>query len=332
MASELQAQSLDEVKEGIRNKPADPSRPAWSELVASFAETGERIGVLSSEFFADAGDEAAARVVADLGGARTQVLVTLRPLAKIMPSQWQQNVQSGMATPYEEWLTELLDKPDEPTAARFWHRHRHDLFVKRWAAAADPERVTVLVVDDSQPDRLLRDFEALLGLPEETLRKEKNTTNRSLTAGETEAVRATAAAFERNGWSKALFRQYVRYGVVPRIKTARRPGPAESKIATPGWALERAAGIGGSMADVIAASGVRVIGDLGLLRGEDVRAAEPGELLVDPDVTVQAILGCMNAVMKHRDDQSAAPERNGSLLRVVGQRTKKRLFGSRDRA
>lgn len=320
------------VKEGIQAKPSDPSRPAWSELVAAFHRTGERIGVLSSEFFADANEAGAARVVADLGGERTHILITLRPLAKIMPSQWQQSVQSGMSTPYEEWLAGLLDRRDEPTAAKFWHRHRHDRFVERWAAAAGPERVTVLVVDDTRPHRLLRDFEALLGLPEETLRKEKNTTNRSLTAAETEAVRATAAAFAQRGWSKGLFRQYVRYGVVPRIKTARDPRPGEPKIATPEWALERAAEIGGDMAESIAASGVRVIGDLGLLRGGDTRAAEPGELLVDPEVTVQAVLGCMTAVMKERDDGPLAAAESGSRLRIVGQNTRRRLFGSRGKA
>lgn len=320
------------VRQGSGTRSMEPNNSAWSELAAAFDETGERIGVLSSEFFADADDTAARRVVAELGGPSVRILITLRPLAKIMPSQWQQHVQSGKSTPYEEWLTDLFDEHSGTKSAKsFWKRHRHDRFTERWAAAADPERVTVLVVDDSRPEQLLRDFETLLGLPEDTLRKKKNATNRSLTSGETEAVRLLAAEFERRGWSKQLFREYVRYGVVPRVKTARTPGPDEAKIATPSWALERAAEIGGEIAESIAASGVRVVGDLDLLRGEDVKPAEPGRPLVDPEVAVQAVLGCMTVAMKEQGTQRPEADRSESLLRIVGQRTKNRLFGSRGR-
>ena len=317
------------VSQAVEPRPKDPSRPAWRELAAAFAATEGRLSVLSSEFFADADDAAARRVVGDLG-ERAHVLITLRPLGKIMPSQWQQHVQSGMSTPYEQWLAELLDPDSEDEAAkRFWNRHRHDRFTARWASAAGAERVSVLIVDDSRPEKLLHDFEALLGLPEGTLRKEKNTTNRSLTAGETEAIRLIAAAFEARGWPKQRFREFVRYGAVPRIKTGRTPPPGEARIATPSWALDRAAEIGADIAESIAASGVRVIGDLGLLRGEEIEPAEPGPAQVDPEVTVQAVLGCVNAALKHQDEPRPAPEREPSLLRVVGQRTRNRLFGSR---
>ncbi|MFC9845113.1 hypothetical protein ACFWFF_25725 [Streptomyces sp. NPDC060223] len=50
--------------------------------------TGKRTSVVSSEFFADApDDETIARIVDDLGRDRVPVLITLRPLARIMPSQ-----------------------------------------------------------------------------------------------------------------------------------------------------------------------------------------------------------------------------------------------------
>ena len=52
--------------------------------------------VLSSEFFADASPEAIRRVVGELDPAKVQVVVTLRPLARIIPSQWQQCVQNQL--------------------------------------------------------------------------------------------------------------------------------------------------------------------------------------------------------------------------------------------
>jgi hypothetical protein len=51
---------------------------------------------MSIEFFVDAEDSALRRVVEDLGGRRVIVVATLRPLARVLPSQWQQYVQNGL--------------------------------------------------------------------------------------------------------------------------------------------------------------------------------------------------------------------------------------------
>src|SRR5690242_12088452 len=129
---------------------AGPSEKQWLRLVARVNGAGRAVtSVISSEFFADAPDDATiGRIVAQLGGDRVHVLVTLRPLARIMPSQWQQYVQNGLRMGYEEWLEHMLRKApyDKPNPS-FWHRHRHDRLVERWVGAVGAERVTVVVVD-----------------------------------------------------------------------------------------------------------------------------------------------------------------------------------------
>ncbi|MGH3731092.1 MAG: hypothetical protein ACRDTU_20420, partial [Micromonosporaceae bacterium] len=85
----------------------------WEDLVADAAAAGDRRAVVSSEFFSEADNEAMRRVVADMGGSRVHILVTLRPLARIVPSQWQQWVQNGLRTPYEKWLSAILTKPHD---------------------------------------------------------------------------------------------------------------------------------------------------------------------------------------------------------------------------
>ncbi|MCH7231435.1 hypothetical protein L0U85_11325 [Glycomyces sp. L485] len=328
---------VEEIKEGVRPRPDDPDRGRWRRLVEAVAQTGERIGVISSEFFADAEAEGCRRVVDDLGGPDVHIVVTLRPLAKILPSQWQQHVQSGMSTHYEPWLEALFEPdPTDRAALAFWHRHRHDRFVERWAEAAGEDRVTVLVVDDRERDRLLLDFAALLGLPEGTLRPAKGAGNRSLTAAEIEIVRHCAEASEKRGWHLSDFRKYVRYGVVPRLKTGRTPPPEEARIATPAWAVARAAEIGSSMAERITETGVRVIGDLDLLAGKHVESAEAGEHRLDPSVTAQAILSCMSVVLRDGEAAAAAAAeveraRSQSILRTVSQRARGRLARNRNR-
>ena len=57
----------------------------------------------------------------------------------------------------------------------------------------------------------------------------------------------------------------MRYGAVEHMKDARRPSADEPKIATPAWALARAAEISGEMAGRIDALGVNIVGDISSL-------------------------------------------------------------------
>jgi hypothetical protein len=242
-----------------------PDMAYWDKLVRDVREAGDQRVVVSSEFFADANDEAARRVVTDLGGPRVHVVVTLRPLAKVMPSQWQQYLQNGLRTPYLEWLDGMLRQPpyDRPTPT-FWQRHRHDKLIARWVAAAGAQNVTVIVVDGSDRLALLRTFESLVGLPDGFLVREDDVVNRSLTLAEAEVVRQLNEEFKRREWPGASYAKFMRYGAVRQMK-ARGPLPGEPQIATPAWALDRVAEISAEMTGNIAALGVRVVGDLSAL-------------------------------------------------------------------
>jgi hypothetical protein len=280
---------------------AQPDMAYWDRLVQSIRAAGDQRVVISSEFFADGDDEAARRVMADLGGPRVHVVVTLRRLDRIMPSQWQQFVQNGFCTPYPEYLDRILRQPDQPTP-RFWLRHRHDKLVARWAAAAGAQNVTVIVVDGSDRLALLRTFESLLGLPAGFLVPEDDVVNRSLTLAETEVVRQLNEEFKRREWPGDSYARFVRYGAVKQMK-ARRPLPGEPQITTPAWALEQVAEISAEMTSNIAALGVRVVGDLSALRCPPPPAREPeaeagdgsAATVIPVEAAAQAVLGAILA-------------------------------------
>nr|WSY54976.1 hypothetical protein OG999_35795 [Streptomyces sp. NBC_00886] len=313
-----------------------PTDKHWTRLLDAVRATGGRTSVISSEFFADAqDDETLARIVEQLGGERVHILVTLRPLAKIMPSQWQQYVQNGLRMGYDNWLEHMLRKaPYEQPNPSFWRRHRHDRLVERWARVVGPERVTVVVVDDSDRDGLLRTFEALLGLPENLLQPVPDAANRSLTLAETEMLRKLNVEFRGNGLPDELYSKLVRNGAVMHMKNACSPTPQDVKITTPQWALEAAGAIGAEMAQTIGASGVRVIGDTALLSAVPKAAVDKasGQPRIAPEVAAQALYGALAAV-------AAAPVRHTSpakartvhqtpskeLVRVLGHRCLKKL-------
>src|SRR5450755_705944 len=62
-----------------------PDMAHWKELACEVGDAdGQRV-VVSSEFLAGADDAAARRIIEDLGGSRVHVVVTLRPLTRVLP-------------------------------------------------------------------------------------------------------------------------------------------------------------------------------------------------------------------------------------------------------
>lgn len=163
----------------------------------------------------------------------------------------------------EDWLDHMLRKaPYEKPSPSFWHRHRHDRLVGRWSRAVGPDRMTtVVVVDDSDRDGLLRTFEALLGLPGELLQHVPDAANRSFTLAETEMLRKLNVEFRGNGLPDELYSKLIRNGAVMHMKNTCSPTAGDVKIRTPGWAVEAAARIGAEIPARIDALGVRVVGE-----------------------------------------------------------------------
>jgi hypothetical protein len=283
----------------LRGEPS-PEMAYWDRLVRDIRAAGEQRVVLSSEFFAEADDETARRVIKDLGGPDVHVVVTLRSLIRILPSQWQQYLQNGYQFPYLEWLDGILSEPPRTPTPGFWRRHRHDALVTRWVNVVGTQNLTAVVVDESDRLMLLRTFESMLGLPDGFLVPEEGTANRSLTVAEAELVRLLNAEFSRRKWPDRNYARFMRYGAVEQMKIARHPTPEEPRIATPAWALIRAAEISAEMAENISALGVNIVGDisaLGRISADPPTTADPPPSgpVVPLEAAALAVLGAFMA-------------------------------------
>jgi hypothetical protein len=272
----------------------------WKALVAEVKAARSARVFVSSEWLCRANDAQARRVVRGLGGKRVHVVATLRPLAKILPSAWQQYVKDGYTGGYEDWLRATLADPNPgPPTPWFWIRHRHDVVLARWAAVAGAANVTAIVVDSRDHDLLFRQFESLLGLPADTLvARSGGASNASLTWPEAELVRSVNRYFQDQSLSEGLYFAAVRRGILPRLASARAALRQPVPIETPAWALERAAEIGATAASAIQASGIRVVGDLDSL-GEshaDDHEPNPGPA-PDPDVAVATVAEAVAGVL-----------------------------------
>jgi hypothetical protein len=232
-------------------------------------------------------------------------------------------VQGGVQIAYEEWLDAVLLHPDRGVTPSFWQRHRHDRLIGRWAEVVGRDRVFAVVADERDPLFVLRTFEALVGLPEQTLDLHEDRSNRSLTWPEIEVVRRIQAVLDELGVDGPLRQGLVLYGAAPAIRE-RVPLPGEPRIETPGWAVNEAVRIGTEMAERIAATGVHVVGDLARLANAPERRPAAPEPSPDawPDIAAQAVRGVLrrSGVLPESADSnaSARPLTRVSTRRLIG--------------
>lgn len=318
---------------GVPSSKPDAGVTRWNQLVDEVRTSDARAVVLSSEFYCEANDTRIVGILEDLDADRTHVVITLRPLVRILGSQWQQYMQNRMVISYETWLDAMLNKPDDGTVTpSFWKRHRHDRLVQRWADAVGVDNLTVIVVDESDRRMLVRTFEQLLGLTDGTLEPRDPGANRSLTYAEVELLRAFNRSFLDHGWSHADYTKLVRFGAARHLQE-RRPGPDEARVLTPSWAVDRASAVGAEMVGNIRDLGVRVIGDLDVL-GDPAVATGVGENPAQVDVPLEVTARFAAGLVRHLAEipgRQAPPSRSvGDIEAILRTRHEALKTGSPD--
>ncbi|WP_148046312.1 hypothetical protein [Halostreptopolyspora alba] len=308
----------------------------WQQLLEEVEAKGDLRPIVSSEFFCEADDDAARRVVRDLGGSRVHVIVTLRPLAKILSAQWQQFVQAGLLHSYEEWLEATFNRPpSEQPVPTFWRRHDHGSLVSRWCEIVGPQNLTVIAVDDSDPGMLLRSFEEILDLPDGFLAPDETQANRSLSYGEAEFFRRFNHEFLASDLDELMYGRYIRRGLAPHLKLHHRPSGEDAVIHTPAWAMERAAKVGAESAATIAGVSPRIMGDLAML------SEVPGNRVGDPsggetipvEAAAHTVLGTLIAARdRERSREKAADKATEAAARKAAASARKKAFKAAEKA
>jgi len=153
---------------GRRNPAWDGT---WARLAAAARSGGVPVAVLSSELLAAATPEQAAEACGSFGDAEVHVVLTVRDLARQLPSAWQEQVKHRQTMTLEEFVSGCLGGEAGPTwtagmGRRFWQLHDVPAIAGRWASAVGSGRVHLVTVPSSgaPPQLLWERFSGVVGI------------------------------------------------------------------------------------------------------------------------------------------------------------------------
>ncbi len=306
----------------------DVRREALDELGPVLkSAAGERL-LVTCEDLCEADQERieALVAVADRTGQEVRVVITVRGLASVIPSEWQQFLKHRMTLDYPTFLTKIQHRKGR-WATHFWLRQDLVAMCTRWAEVVGHDRIDVVVTPDraSDPEGLYRMFGQVVGFDPGQLSWPERNVNASWGYVEAEVYRRVNEAlgdrlprYERD-YQPGLRWPLVQ-GVLPRSASARIPLPPSE--------LEWVTQVAREQVEWLQHSDIRVHGELPSLIPSEADTADLPHL--DEEAVARASIETLAnfAVFAHKRSQRAAssrPARAGGRVRHLAGRTRRRL-------
>lgn len=171
--------------------------------------SGER-ALLSQESLAAARPVQIRRLLEACGEREVHAVLTVRDLARQLPSSWQQGLKGGSSQGFRQYLNQMQDSQREGSGKHPWIHLDPPQVLARWSEVLPAEHVHVVTVppSGSAPTLLLERFCAVLDVDPLDLELEERRANTSLGRVQAEVLRRV-----NQGLSPELRRRQV-YGSV----------------------------------------------------------------------------------------------------------------------
>lgn len=283
-------------------RPVSPRRLA--RLAGRIRATpGDRL-VMSNEDLCEADVPRIRALLATLDAAQVDVhvVLSLRSLVAVLPSEWQQFLKHRVTLGYPDFLDRVRDR-EGPVARHFWQRQDALEIVGRWAEVIGPDHLDVVITPDRarDPDGLNRVFGEVCGYDPSSLSWPARDVNASWGYTEAEVYRRVNVALgDRLEHYVRDYQPAVRWPMVQDVLprgASPRPGLPPAHV---DWVREHAL----LTRDGLRSSGARLHGDVDSL----VPPAEVGRALPELDeasvarVAVETVANL--AVFKHTRAQA----------------------------
>jgi hypothetical protein len=163
---------------------------AWAPFAASVVASTAPTVVMSEEMLAGARPKQVRRLIDAVAPREVVVVVTVRDLASVLGSYWQQQIMMGRSTTLESFLASVHDPATGSASAGvgFWIRQDLERVLGAWESAVPRTAFRIVTVPTSREESLEDRFAEVLGVPPEVLRGPTNT-NASVGVPEAELIR-----------------------------------------------------------------------------------------------------------------------------------------------
>lgn len=147
--------------------------------------------LVSQESLAVAGPHQIRRLLDACGDREVHVIVTVRDLARQLPSSWQQLIKSGGTATYMRFVRQARAREQEGSDVGPWTHLNVLAVLARWSEAVGPERIHVVTVPPagSPPTALLERYCSVLGVDPDRMAPEETRGNVSLGRVQAELLR-----------------------------------------------------------------------------------------------------------------------------------------------
>ncbi|GAA2615838.1 hypothetical protein SMC26_09770 [Actinomadura fulvescens] len=186
----------------LEQHPADPAPPwtgLWDRLAQQVLKSPQPTAIVSHETLASLDERQIKRAVEAFHPAEVHVVYTMRDLAGLLPSEWQEYVKHRCLLDYEAWISEVIDGgPEVGVGQWFWRVHDAPEVLRRWSTAVPAERIHLITVPPpgAPRDLLWRRFADLVGVSPDEVDLDQAFSNSSLGFVEAELLRRVNAAVD----------------------------------------------------------------------------------------------------------------------------------------
>ena len=274
--------------------------------------------VISSEFLSELKPEQIKKLVNSIGTLDLKVIFTVRPVAKILPSAYQQEIKNGSKLTYDRWLKRVLEPEKENrNKTRFWTRHSHHIEIAKWAEIVGKDRISVIISDESKPEFLTNTFFQLVGAKTQSFREsKKDIVNRSMDVAEMELLRRINEKFDRKlGWD-----EYVASIRSTIVKTWTQSIPSENspgRLANPEKFKDRIDQRVREVTEGIRNLGVEVIGDV-----DSLAKANYGSNVIPEQINIDVLV---EPILARTRASVLDSYKTSSLIKIALRRARRNL-------
>ncbi len=260
---------------------------------------GDR-ALVSQESLAAARPQQVRRLLDACGDREVHVVLTVRDLARQLPSSWQQELKSGKTAGYVDFLSLLREHQQQGLTRHPWIQLDPPTVLSRWRDLLPPERIHVVTVPPrgSRIDELLGRFCSVLGVEPADLHVEPRASNTSLGMVQAELLRRVNGELSDDHRRRQVYGDVGKRFFASQVLGAQRGDPILVPDELREWCLTVAEEQSAALRD----AGYDVVGSLEDLRCfETAFSPEGGTDPAEADVS-RAAVEALGTVLTLRSD------------------------------